>query len=133
MKRFFLFLFVLVLAGCARTKNPIVPVTGTVAFASGAKLPVGTRVIFRPQQGGLGHSEGSTDADGNFTLRHKCGRSGAETGTYSVILGHPDEATRHEFYRQVPQSYWDDGVSVDVTTGMAPVAIIVKPAVKKRL
>ncbi|MCA9131519.1 MAG: hypothetical protein KDA45_00120 [Planctomycetales bacterium] len=97
------------LVGCGpETRSPIVPVTGTISFANGTKLPAGTMVVFSPVLGGAGSAMAETDNEGKFTVTHASGNSGAEVGDYLIELRSP-KGLEQEFYRSVPSTYTDGG------------------------
>jgi hypothetical protein len=110
----------LFVVGCGKTKYPLVPVEGRIAFADGTKLPAGTRVVFNPGEGGMGTASGITDVDGVFRLKHANGSNGAEVGKYVVVLRAP-EGNPGDFYQRVPKEYCDaGGFTVEVKEGMSP-------------
>ena len=115
----------LLIAGCSRTRHPIVEVNGKILFADGKALPAGTQLIFHPSEGGSGGASASTGADGSFSVEHVSGTMGAEVGKYIVTLAAPPDDT--SFHNMVPKAYCDGGVLVvDVKEGMSPVDLKVK-------
>ena len=97
------------LTGCSGgTKNEIVPVQGSVAFADGSKLPAGTQLLFNPSEGGVGAAVGTTTEDGSFEVVHPSGSKGAEVGKYTVQLRAP-EGQDADFYKSVKQEFYDPG------------------------
>lgn len=92
------------MTGCGGTKNEVVAVSGKITFEDGTTLPAGTRLLFSPVQGGVGTASATIEPDGSFTLVHQSGRSGAETGDYSVELRAPDGATA-TFWDSIPEQY----------------------------
>lgn len=100
----FVFVCLVTLTGCGGPKNEIVSATGKIVFEDGTTLPMGTRLLLSPVQGGVGTASATIEADGSFTLVHQTGRSGAEVGVYSVELRAPEGATA-SFWETIPEQY----------------------------
>ena len=80
----FVLLAAFAVAGCGQSA-PLVPVTGTVKLDG--KPVDGALVTFRPASGGLNAvGTGTTNAQGEFTLRHVERGAGIPAGEYKVTL-----------------------------------------------
>lgn len=110
---------IVMLAGCGGgTRNEIVPVEGQIRFTNGKPLPVGTRVVLSPVQGGVGSAMGVTSDDGSFQVKHANGAMGAEVGKYVVQLL-PPEAAPGDFERVVPKAFRaGEKLTAEVKQGM---------------
>jgi hypothetical protein len=113
-------------AGCG-TDKPTAEVTGKLTFTDGTPLPAGTRIRFDAQEGGAGGVRSftaTTSEDGSF-------KTTAEVGKYKLAIIAP-EGDSGDFYKKVVhRSYFDDGLlSAEVTKGMSPLDLKVKPMKK---
>jgi hypothetical protein len=114
---------ILALTGCGGTTNPIVPVTGKIALASGKKLPAGTRLLFEPVEGRVGTAMGVVAEDGSFQMTHVKGGTGAEEGKYVVKLL-PPESGSPEFSKVVPKKCQEEAFgTAEIKAGMAPLEL----------
>jgi hypothetical protein len=119
---------VLLALGCAKAKNKIVPVEGTLTFMDGSPLPAGTRIRIDPAEGGVGTATGAIDDTGAFNLIHVNGTTGAEVGKYVVLLLAPKDQEK-SFYKMIPKDYYDGSILVaEVKEGMAPLTLKVPRA-----
>ena len=113
-------------AGCGGTRNPIVPVEGTILFSDGEPLPAGTRLIFNPGEGGVGTAKGVTDQDGSFKVTHVSRARGAEVGKYTILLAAPEDEPE-AFFKAVPPEYYEGGnLNAEVKEDMPPLDLKVK-------
>lgn len=133
--------FVLVVAGiigCGPSRPTIVPISGSVTL-DGKPVPQAT-VLFMPVAGGV-PARGSTREDGGFTLTTFAEGDGAIAGKHRVAVSKMKmtgiEATEDGMVPATvsgdmrtiwvtPQKYADaatSGLEVDVSRGMAPVAL----------
>ncbi len=122
-----------VVTGCSpATRTPIVPVSGTIAYEDGSKLPAGTMIVFSPVLGGAGTAMGIADAEGNFDVEHVNGASGAEVGNYLIELRSPP-GLEEDFYRTVPSGYTDGGtLAATVSDAGSNIALVLEKNKKRR-
>lgn len=112
--------------GCgASIKNKVIPVEGKIALDNGKMLPIGTKLLLNPSEGGVGTASGVTTADGSFDLRHVKGGKGAEVGKYVLVLRAPTDDDK-TFYKTVPKAAYEEGISVEIKEGMQPLDLKIK-------
>ena len=115
---------VLFLVGCTDTKYKLVPVHGKIAFSDGKTLPPGTKLLFRPFEGGMGGGSADLNPDGSFDGKHAKGMNGMEIGKYTVLLQGPKNDA--DFYKKISPVYYNDGLPVEIKEGMQPLDIKIK-------
>ena len=106
-----------ILAGCSNDAA-VVPVSGTITL-DGAPLP-GVLVVFMPQavEGNIApgpYSEGTTDANGKYTLMTRHKKPGACIGTHSVSFqyGDIDEEAAADAETDAQEAKGEGGAAVD--------------------
>jgi hypothetical protein len=134
-------------SGCGSDRPEIVPVTGTVVWEDDGTPVANASVMFTPAEGRP--STGTTDEQGQFTLKSYDGQPGAIAGTHTVTVrrvettglkaekpegeeyalsGEIDPRTYREKLT-TPRKYADpktSGISIQVEPGMDPVSIKLK-------
>jgi hypothetical protein len=128
LRRFLPVLPLVFFLGCGDSSQPLVPVTGTVAFR-GTPLQNGT-IVFTPdaRKGSTGAmAMGEIKSDGSYSLR--TGKSfGAAPGHYRItvaaVLGSPPSTGQPYNYQPslLPEKYRDpelSGLAFEVKAGLA--------------